>query len=124
MTNSWRLQRHSPYLQHLVFATQQLNLAFYSALGPVTPRKHPQHPTWTAPALAAAAKADMILYFGGTDIGITGKDKDHEAIAWPATQLTLLEHLATLRKPVIIVQLGDQVDDTPLPQNKNISAIL
>ncbi|KAK0730894.1 glycoside hydrolase superfamily [Lasiosphaeris hirsuta] len=112
-----------PYLRHPVFAAQQLNLTFYSALGPVAQGNTP-NATWAAPALAAAAKADVILYFGGTDVSIAGEDKDREAIAWPAAQLTLLERLATLGKPVVVVQLGDQVDDTPLLQNKNISAIL
>ncbi|KAK3363145.1 glycoside hydrolase superfamily [Lasiosphaeria hispida] len=112
-----------PYLRHPVFAAQQLNLTIYSALGPVAQGNTP-NATWTAPALSAAAKADVILYFGGTDVSIAGEDKDREAIAWPAAQLTLIERLATLGKPVVVVQLGDQVDDTPLLQNKNISAIL
>ncbi|KAK3393520.1 glycoside hydrolase family 3 protein [Podospora didyma] len=112
-----------PYLRGPVYAAQQLNLTYSYASGPVA-QTNAVADTWTTNALIAASKADIILYFGGTDQSISAEDKDREAIAWPEAQLTLIQKLASLGKPLVVSQLGDQVDDTPLLANKNISAIL
>ncbi|KAK3335927.1 glycoside hydrolase superfamily [Cercophora scortea] len=114
-----------PYYHTPEYAAQQLNLTYYTATGPIAENTSTAAAgTWTANALAAAAKADIILYFGGTDQTIAAEDKDRETIAWPEAQLALINKLATLSKPLVIIQLGDQVDDTPLLANKNVSAIL
>ncbi|KAK3694495.1 glycoside hydrolase superfamily [Podospora appendiculata] len=114
-----------PYYHTPEYAAQQLNLTYYTANGPVEENTTTTATeTWTANALAAAAKADVILYFGGTDQTVSSEDKDRDAIAWPEAQLALTNKLATLSKPLVVIQLGDQVDDTPLLTNKNISAIL
>jgi beta-D-xylosidase 4 len=112
-----------PYLHTPVYAAGQLNLSYQYAPGPVAPPITAQD-TWTAGALSAASKSDIILYFGGTDLSIAAEDKDRDSIAWPEAQLALIQSLAGLGKPLVIVQLGDQVDDTPLLSNPNISAIL
>lgn len=39
-------------------------------------------------------------------------------------QLALIEQVSALGKPCIIVQMGGQLDGTPLLKNANISAIL
>ncbi|KAG7292857.1 hypothetical protein NEMBOFW57_002902 [Staphylotrichum longicolle] len=114
---------YPPYLHSPVYAASQLNLTYLYATGPVAPANTTQD-TWTAAALAAANQADIILYFGGTDTTIASEDKDRDSIAWPAAQLTLINTLAALSKPLIITQLGDQLDDTPLLTNPNISAVL
>lgn len=112
-----------PYLHSPVHAAGQLNLTYHFAPGPVAPPNTTQD-TWTAAALAAASKSDVILYFGGTDLSIAAEDKDRDSIAWPDAQLTLIRSLASFGKPLVIAQLGDQVDDTPLLANPNVSAIL
>ncbi|KAK3309888.1 glycoside hydrolase superfamily [Chaetomium strumarium] len=113
-----------PYLHSPVYAASQLNLTYRYASGPVAPSNNATKDTWTAPALAAANESDIILYFGGTDQTIAAEDKDRDSIAWPPAQLTLIQTLSALGKPLVISQLGDQVDDTPLLRNPNVSAIL
>lgn len=112
-----------PYLHGPVQAAGQLNLTYHYAPGPVAPQNATQD-TWTTGALSAASKSDVILYFGGTDLSIAAEDRDRDSIAWPESQLTLIQSLALLGKPLVVAQLGDQVDDTPLLSNPNISAIL
>ncbi|KAK4041437.1 putative exo-1,4-beta-xylosidase bxlB [Parachaetomium inaequale] len=112
-----------PYLHGPVYAAGQLSLTYHYAPGPVAQPNTTQD-TWTAAALSAANKSDVILYFGGTDTSIAAEDRDRDSIAWPAAQLTLIQALSALGKPLIIAQLGDQVDDTPLLTNPAISAIL
>ncbi|KAK0630240.1 glycoside hydrolase family 3 protein [Bombardia bombarda] len=112
-----------PFFHTPEYAVQQLNLTYYTASGPIAEDNNAKD-TWTTAALAAANKADIVLYFGGTDLSISAEDKDRDAIAWPAAQLSLINKLAALGKPLTVIQLGDQVDDTPLLTNKNISAVL
>ncbi|KAJ4417107.1 hypothetical protein N0V85_001989 [Neurospora sp. IMI 360204] len=111
-----------PFYHNPVYAAQQLNLSFSYANGPVMNGSDPD--TWTAPALAAAEKADVVLYFGGTDTTVAAEDLDRESIAWPETQLALMAKLAGLGKPMVVIQLGDQVDDSSLLSNGNVSSIL
>jgi beta-D-xylosidase 4 len=80
--------------------------------------------TWTAAALDAASKSDVILYFGGNDLTIESEDKDRVSIAWPQAQLTLVTTLAALGKPLVVSELGSPNDDSPLLANANVSAIL
>ena len=111
-----------PYYHNPLYAAQQLNLSLHYAYGPMLNLTDAD--TWTAPALQAAESADIILYFGGTDTTVASEDLDRESISWPETQLTLIQKLAQVGKPMVVIQLGDQVDDTPLLNNKNISSIL
>lgn len=80
--------------------------------------------TWTSGAVAAARAADYVVYFGGLDTSAAGETKDRMNIEWPAAQLALIKSLAALGKPLVVVQLGDQVDDTPLLAMKEVNAIL
>jgi hypothetical protein len=112
-----------PYYHSPVYAAGQLNLTYKYASGPVAPASTARD-TWTADALSAANKSDVILYFGGLDQSVASEDKDRDSIAWPPAQLTLIQTLAGLGKPLVVIQLGDQVDDTPLLTNPNVSAIL
>ena len=75
-------------------------------------------------ATAAAQKSDVILYFGGLDTESAAEGRDRTAIAWPAAQLTLIQRLAGLGKPLVIIQMGDQVDNSALLQNKAVNSIL
>jgi len=78
----------------------------------------------TDAAVAAAQKSDVILYFGGLDTDSAAEGKDRTAIAWPSAQLTLIEKLAGLGKQLVIIQMGDQVDNSPLLKNKGVGSIL
>lgn len=111
-----------PFYHNPLYAAQQLNLSLSYANGPVMNGSDPD--TWTATALAAADKADLVLYFGGTDTTVAAEDLDRESIAWPETQVALMAKLAGLGKPMVVIQLGDQVDDSSLLSNGNVSSIL
>ncbi|KAL1887759.1 hypothetical protein Sste5346_009997 [Sporothrix stenoceras] len=95
-----------------------------SAGAPISNLPHGTPDSWTRPALELARKADIILYFGGTDLSIAAEDKDRDEITLPGVQLNLVRALSELGKPLVVVQLGDQTDDTPLLKNSNVSAIL
>lgn len=112
-----------PYFHNPVYAAEQLNLTYYYATGPVA-QLNSAADTWTTAALDAADKADVVLYFGGNDLTIEAEDGDRDSIAWPEAQLTLLGKLSALGKPLVVVQLGDQNDDTPLLKDDNVSAVL
>ncbi|KAH8905815.1 glycoside hydrolase family 3 protein [Coniochaeta sp. PMI_546] len=112
-----------PYYHNPVYAAQQLNLNYHYAPGPVA-QTNTSTDTWTAAALDAASKSDVILYFGGNDLTIESEDKDRVSIAWPQAQLTLITALAALGKPLVVSELGSPNDDSPLLANTNVSAIL
>jgi beta-D-xylosidase 4 len=75
-------------------------------------------------AIKAAAASDVVLYFGGIDTSIETEDRDRTTITWPDVQLQLLRELSSLGKPIIVVQLGTQIDNTPLLADTNINSIL
>ena len=80
--------------------------------------------TWSEMALEAANNADIVFYFGGLRMTIEREDRDRTSIGWPTAQLSLIQKLCALGKPCIVIQMGDQIDDAPLLENKNVSAIL
>ncbi|KAK0632630.1 glycoside hydrolase superfamily [Immersiella caudata] len=112
------------YLHTPVYAAQQLNITYYTQPGPPARAEASLNSSWIAPTMSATEKADVIVYFGGTDTTIAAEDTDRESIAWPSAQLSLINRLAALGKPLIVVHLGDQVDDSPLLTNPNVSAII
>ena len=113
-----------PYFNNPVAAAVARNLTYVYANGPVAQNDSMSGDWWTKSALDAARQADVVLYFGGTDLSIEKEDRDRYSIAWPEAQLTLLQKLAALGKPTVVVELGDQNDDTPLLTNRNISAVI
>ncbi|KAL2271342.1 hypothetical protein VTJ83DRAFT_713 [Remersonia thermophila] len=118
-----------PYLLSPLHGAELLQLNYTYAAGPpvaaAAAAAAPDAPDgWTAPALAAAGAADVILYFGGTDLSVASEDRDRDSLAWPPAQLSLVEALASLGKPLVVAQLGDQLDDAPLLANPNVSAVL
>ncbi|KAI1170288.1 glycoside hydrolase family 3 protein [Nemania sp. FL0916] len=104
-------------------AAQKLGFKTITATGPRN-ESTSANDTWTTAALDAASKSDIIVYFGGNDLSIESEDLDRDAIAWPGGQLALIEKLCALGKPCIVVELGDQNDETPLLNNANVSAIV
>ncbi|KAF5254011.1 hypothetical protein FANTH_1193 [Fusarium anthophilum] len=113
----------APFLHSPLYAAEKLGLDTNVAWGP-TLQNSSSHDNWTTNAVAAAKKSDYILYFGGLDSSAAGEDRDREDLDWPESQLTLLQKLSSLGKPLVVVQLGDQVDDTALLKNKKINSIL
>ncbi|KAK0752952.1 beta-xylosidase [Schizothecium vesticola] len=101
-----------PYLITPVAAAKDMGVAVNAANGDADA------------ATAAAQKSDVILYFGGLDTGSAAEGKDRTAITWPAAQLTLIDKLASLEKPLVIIQMGDQVDNSALLKNKGVNSIL
>ncbi|KAI3585739.1 glycoside hydrolase superfamily [Fusarium oxysporum f. sp. albedinis] len=113
----------APFLHSPLYAAEKLGLNTNVAWGP-TLQNSSSHDNWTTNAVAAAKKSDYILYFGGLDASAAGEDRDRENLDWPESQLTLLQKLSSLGKPLVVIQLGDQVDDTALLKNKKINSIL
>lgn len=80
--------------------------------------------TGFAAAISVAKSADIIVFAGGIDNTIEREGRDRLTIAWPGNQLDLVKQLASLGKPVIVVQFGGgQVDDTDLLVNDAVSNI-
>jgi beta-D-xylosidase 4 len=76
-------------------------------------------------ALSAASSSDVIVYLGGIDITIENEGFDRSAITWPGNQLSLISQLASLGKPLVIVQFGGgQIDDSTLLSNSKVNSIL
>ncbi|GAW11810.1 hypothetical protein ANO14919_011620 [Xylariales sp. No.14919] len=104
-------------------AAQKLGFKTLTTTGPLN-QSVSANDTWTTAALEAASKSDVIVYFGGNDMSIESEDLDRDTIAWPGAQLSLIDKLCALGKPCIVVELGDQNDDTPLLVNGNVSAVI
>lgn len=114
---------NAPYYHNPLYAARQLNLTMQYATGPL--KQNSSVPdTWTENALRVAASSDIILYFGGDDGSIEAEDLDRYNITWPDPQVALISKLAQLGKKLVIVQMGDQNDDTAWLNNANISAML
>nr|AJK31203.1 Xyl3A [Humicola insolens] len=113
----------SPFIHTPVWAAREAGYEVAVAPGPILQTNAAQD-NWTEAALAAAKKSDYILYFGGIDTNAVNEGVDRLTIAWPEAQLTLINKLAALRKPLVIIQLGDQLDNTPLLKLQGAPSIL
>ena len=113
----------APYYHTPAWAASEMGFSTHVANGPILEDDKAED-SWTKDAVEAAEKSDYILYFGGLHTGAAGEGKDRETISWPEAQLTLLNRLAETGKPIIVVQLGDQIDNTPLLQHEGISSIM
>ncbi|KAI1384076.1 glycoside hydrolase family 3 protein [Hypoxylon trugodes] len=112
-----------PFLRGPLQAAQKLGFRTANATGPVK-QNTSDADTWTEAALEAANKSDIVIYFGGNDMTVEAEELDRVSIAWPSAQLALIEKLSKLGKPFIVVELGDQNDDSSLLNDTNVSAIL
>lgn len=108
-----------PVYRTPLWAATQDGISTVYADGPVA-RNNTNH---TA-AIEAAKASDTIIYFGGIDDSIEAEDLDRHEITWPVAQLSLLSALSQLGKPIIVVQLGSSLDNTPLLNNPAIAAII
>jgi beta-D-xylosidase 4 len=112
-----------PFLHTPVYAAEQLGLSVSYSTGPVL-QDNSANDNWTTPALAAAEQSDYILYFGGQDTSAAAETLDRLSLVWPEAQLSLISKLTALGKPVVIVQMGDMLDNTPLLANEGVNSIL
>jgi beta-D-xylosidase 4 len=108
-----------PFNHDPVYAAKQMGFTVNYVTGPVA-----QGSADTSSAVSAAQKSDVIIYFGGIDNTIEKESTDRTSIAWPAGQLSMVQKLAAVGKPMIVVKMGTHVDDTPLLSLPNIKAIL
>ncbi|KAI0913977.1 glycoside hydrolase superfamily [Ustulina deusta] len=112
----------SPFYHSALFAAQQLGFETYYAQG--ASLAYNDSLANLGGSIEAATKADVVLYFGGIDLEIESEENDREAISWSTPQLIEIEHICALDKPCVVIQFGDQLDNTPLLSNPNVSAIL
>jgi beta-D-xylosidase 4 len=78
-----------------------------------------------AAALSAAKSADVVVFCGGIDSTYEAETLDRANITWPTNQLSLINQLAAVGKPMVVVQLGGgQLDDSQFVSNANIGAIV
>ncbi|KAK3305651.1 glycoside hydrolase superfamily [Chaetomium strumarium] len=112
------------FLRSPAFAARQAGWQVKTAGGPVLQGEGSANDSWTAPALDAARDAEYILYFGGLDTTAAGETKDRMTLDWPSAQLALIKRLSQLNKPLVVLQLGDQLDATPLLSLAGINALL
>ncbi|KAF7376335.1 Glycoside hydrolase family 3 protein [Mycena sanguinolenta] len=74
-----------------------------------------------ADAVAAAQAADVVVFAGGIDESVEAEGLDRTTIVWPGSQLPLIQALAGVGKPFIVLQFGaGQVDDSWLLSSKAV----
>lgn len=79
----------------------------------------------TAMAMDAADKSDIVIYVGGGDESSEAEGLDRTSIAWNSTQSALIDAMASVGKPFVMVKTGaTQLDDSAWLANDNVSAIL
>jgi len=72
---------------------------------------------------AIESQADAILWIDSTTEG-ADEGQDRNTIRWDAMQVDAVETLATLGRPLIVAHMGEQVDDSALLNNPNVSALV
>jgi beta-D-xylosidase 4 len=111
----------APFLHTPAYAARQLGITVSTATGPIL---QASGDSWTSNALAAAQKSDYILYFGGQDTSAAGEGSDRRALDWPGAQVALITKLAALGKPMVLIQMGDMIDNTPILDIQGLNSIL
>jgi beta-D-xylosidase 4 len=110
-----------PFYHTPVYAAQQLGL---NVIYVNTPYKDNGNRTGYYEALQAATQADIVLYFGGIDTSIESEDLDRTTLYWPEVQTRLLTDLTARNKPVVVVQLGTSLDNSPVLDNWSINSVI
>jgi len=111
----------APFLHSPLYAAQEAGLSVMYAIGADI---NSTNTTGFAAALAIAKQADVIIYAGGIDTSIEAESSDRDSIEWPATQLDLIGELANLSKPLVVVQMGTQVDSSSLVSNPGVNSLV
>jgi len=113
----------APYYHTPFYAGQQLGLDTTLAKGPIL-QTSTARDNWTTAALAAAEGADHIIYFGGLDTSLAAETVDRGYISWPTAQVDLVTKLSQLGKPLVVVALGDMLDNTPMLSLPGVHSLL
>ncbi|KAH9897826.1 glycoside hydrolase family 3 protein [Cubamyces lactineus] len=76
-------------------------------------------------AIAAAKRADAVIFAGGLDETVEREEVDRLNVTWPGSQLQLVAALERVGKPLIVAQFGGgQLDDSALKNSKAVNAIV
>lgn len=113
----------APFLHNPVWAAERMKLSVSTATGPVL-QNSSANDNWTINALAAAESSDYILYFGGLDTSAAAETTDRINITWPTAQLDLLQKLADLGKPLVVIASGDIVDNSPILAMSGVHSLI
>ena len=113
----------APYLHSPLYAAQQLSGVTVNYAAGVGGYGDPTTDDWQT-ATETAAGADVIIIADGIDVTVEAEGMDRYTIDWTAAQQDLTNELAAMGKPTILLQMGDQLDDTPFLSNDNVSAII
>jgi beta-D-xylosidase 4 len=110
----------APYLHSPLYALQQLpNVDVQYGGGFSVPV------TGGWPQLLEAAEAsDVVIIADGISTADESEGMDRYTIDWPPASLDIIGEIAAMGKPVIVLQMGDQLDNTPLLTNPNVSALV
>jgi xylan 1,4-beta-xylosidase len=138
MVENWAnatVQMHGNYYGPPSFLKGPLQAA--QAMGATVnfaPGPRPGEKGWiNTPAVQAAQESDLVFFIGGLDTqGIPGTETTTEAegvdrtmIGWEDLQLSFINDVAAVGKPMVLVQMGGgQIDESPITGNSNISAIM
>ena len=112
---------HSPFYSFQTLSPKQSTKILY-AQG-VSGQGDPTTDSW-ASTLSTASSADILIVCDGISDSDESEGMDRYSIDWTGAQIDLLTELAATGKPTVLVQFGDQLDDTPFLNNPNISAIV
>lgn len=110
---------HSP-----LWALKQENFTVNSAAGLPGGQGDPTTNRWSS-LKGTIAASDVLIYVGGIDNSVEEEGHDRTSLAWTGQQLDVIGQLADTGKPTIVVVMGGgQIDNSPLANNPNISAVL
>lgn len=112
----------APYLHSPLYAAQQLGATVNYVQGPGG-QGDPTTDSWLS-IWPAANASDIIIFCDGLDITVEAEGMDRNSIDWTGAQLDVIGQLAMYGKPMIVAQFGDQLDNSPLVSNDNISALV
>ncbi|KAJ9605721.1 hypothetical protein H2200_009570 [Cladophialophora chaetospira] len=74
--------------------------------------------------LAAPIGNDVVIIADGINDNDESESHDRYDVTWAPGKIDLINQVASQGTPVIILQFGDQLDNSPFLNNPNISAIL
>ncbi|CDO73054.1 Glycoside Hydrolase Family 3 protein [Trametes cinnabarina] len=76
-------------------------------------------------AIAAAKRADAVIFAGGLDETVEREEIDRLNVTWPGNQLELVAELERVGKPLVVAQFGGgQLDDSALKSSPAVNAII
>lgn len=111
----------APYLISPLLGAQQAGFEVEYVLGTnITTNFTSDFPA----AIAAAKRADVVIFAGGLDETVEREEVDRLNVTWPGNQLELVAELERVGKPLIVAQFGGgQLDDSALKSSRAVRAI-